>query len=253
MTSCFVYRPGIDDIVSLRRADAPFYGNGLQHDVFAARDEGSLLAEDGHLTVTDAFPSPKFTSNCDQVREIVTMTHQALIPNAPPGMGEEMATSLSGSLSKVFVGPCGTVTRLHQDCANAHAWLGQASGRKLFVCFPPSDAAHLDVINGRKRNEAVHDRSTRAEGRPAPRVPHERDTDGVRAGARRGGAGAVRVVALRGGVGPERDGDAELFHRFAAVEPRGLGRDYHSTGQAGVDVLLSAVHSPQRGGAVLAD
>ena len=150
MTSCFVYRPGIDDIVSLRRADAPFYGNGLQHDVFAARDEGSLLAEDGHLTVTDAFPSPKFTSNCDQVREIVTMTHQALIPNAPPGMGEEMATSLSGSLSKVFVGPCGTVTRLHQDCANAHAWLGQASGRKLFVCFPPSDAAHLDVINGEK-------------------------------------------------------------------------------------------------------
>ena len=79
MTSCFVYRPGIDDIVSLRRADAPFYGNGLQHDVFAARDEGSLLAEDGHLTVTDAFPSPKFTSNCDQVREIVTMTHQALV------------------------------------------------------------------------------------------------------------------------------------------------------------------------------
>lgn len=150
MTSCLVYRPGIDDIVSLRRADAPFYGNGLQHDVFAARDEGSLHAEDGHLTVTDAFPSPKFTSNCDQVREIVTMTHQALIPNAPPGMGEEMATSLSGSLSKVFVGPCGTVTRLHQDCANAHAWLGQASGRKLFVCFPPSDAAHLDVINGEK-------------------------------------------------------------------------------------------------------
>ena len=145
-----MYRPGIDDIVSLRRADAPFYGNGLQHDVFAARDEGSLLAEDGYLTVTDAFPSPKFTSNCDQVREIVTMTHQALIPNAPPGMGEEMATSLSGSLSKVFVGPCGTVTRLHQDCANAHAWLGQASGRKLFVCFPPSDAAHLDVINGEK-------------------------------------------------------------------------------------------------------
>ena len=66
------------------------------------------------------------------------------------------------------------------------------------------------------------------------------------------GAGAVRVVALRGGVGPERDGDAELFHRFAAVEPRGLGRDYHSTGQAGVHVLLSAFHS-QRGGAVLAD
>ena len=62
----------------------------------------------------------------------------------------------------------------------------------------------------------------------------------------------MRVVALRGGVGPERDGDAELFHRLAAVEPRGLGLDYHSTGQAGVHVLLSAFHS-QRGGAVLVD
>ena len=61
-----------------------------------------------------------------------------------------MATSLSAGLSKVFVGPCGTVTRLHQDCANAHAWLGQASGRKLFVCYPPSDAEHLDVLEGEK-------------------------------------------------------------------------------------------------------
>ena len=56
--------------------------------------------------------------------------------------------SLDASLTKLFVGPCATITRLHQDAGDAHAWLGQAVGRKLFVCFPPDDAAALFPIDG---------------------------------------------------------------------------------------------------------
>ena len=29
------------------------------------------------------------------------------------------------NLSKLFMGPAGTITRLHFDCGEAHAWLGQ--------------------------------------------------------------------------------------------------------------------------------
>ena len=152
-------RPGMDNVGSLRVADAPFYANGLRHGVFehpetdgvrrgGGSGTGFIEIRDGSSATREAFPAPAFTRLCDQVVDIVAETHSAILPNAPPGARDEMATSLSAGLSKVFVGPCGTVTRLHQDCANAHAWLGQASGRKLFVCYPPSDAEHLDVLEG---------------------------------------------------------------------------------------------------------
>lgn len=151
-------RPGVDNVGSLRVADAPFYANGLQHGVFNPKERNGRGVRSGFIdgddsdssSTREAFPPPAFTRRCDQVVDIVAETHRAILPNAPPGARDEMATSLSAGLSKVFVGPCGTVTRLHQDCANAHAWLGQASGRKLFVCYPPSDAEHLDVLEGEK-------------------------------------------------------------------------------------------------------
>ena len=41
------------------------------------------------------------------------------------------------------MGPPGTVTRLHYDAGEAHGWLGQCVGRKLFVLLPPSSSALL--------------------------------------------------------------------------------------------------------------
>ena len=46
------------------------------------------------------------------------------------------------SLSKLFVGPVGAITRIHQDNHNAHAWLCNIRGRKLYVlCRPEASAA----------------------------------------------------------------------------------------------------------------
>ncbi|WP_442514448.1 cupin-like domain-containing protein, partial [Pseudomonas promysalinigenes] len=44
---------------------------------------------------------------------------------------------------QVFMGPPGTVTRLHCDAGAAHGYLGQVVGRKLFVLFPPTDTPFL--------------------------------------------------------------------------------------------------------------
>jgi hypothetical protein len=69
---------------------------------------------------------------------------------APAPPGGEWWRGVSGSLSKLFLGPAGTVTRLHYDAGDAHGWLAQLWGAKLFVLFPPSDTPHL----GRMAQEA---------------------------------------------------------------------------------------------------
>eukprot|EP00929_Paragymnodinium_shiwhaense_P022446 TRINITY_DN14343_c0_g1_i3.p1 TRINITY_DN14343_c0_g1~~TRINITY_DN14343_c0_g1_i3.p1 ORF type:complete len:448 (-),score=71.28 TRINITY_DN14343_c0_g1_i3:313-1656(-) len=57
-------------------------------------------------------------------------------------------------LTKIFIGPAGTVTRLHHDTYGMHVWLSQVRGRKQFICYPPEDASLLgceeeDVCGGR--------------------------------------------------------------------------------------------------------
>ena len=44
-------------------------------------------------------------------------------------------------LVKLFIGPAGAVTRMHQDNYRAHAWLHQLEGRKLYVLCAPDDEA----------------------------------------------------------------------------------------------------------------
>ncbi|CAE7657104.1 FPR1 [Symbiodinium pilosum] len=51
-------------------------------------------------------------------------------------------------LTKIFISPKGAITRLHYDNGGAHAWLSQIQGRKMFVCFPPSDGEHLHPFEG---------------------------------------------------------------------------------------------------------
>lgn len=45
--------------------------------------------------------------------------------------------------AQVFMGPPGTITRLHYDAGSAHGYIGQVLGRKLFVLFSPSDTPYL--------------------------------------------------------------------------------------------------------------
>lgn len=51
-------------------------------------------------------------------------------------------------LTKLFISPKGALTRLHFDNGGAHVWLSQVRGRKLFVCFPPSDGPYLHAFDG---------------------------------------------------------------------------------------------------------
>ena len=160
-------RPGCDDPVGLEAADAPFYCNGwraFNPDVTGGGGGGGSCGGgrggasvdgdgDGDSggsggTMASAFPPPYFTASVDHTRDITRQTHLALLPTAPPAAAQSVVQSLDTTLSKIFAGPAGTVTRLHYDAGEAHAWLGQAQGRKLFVCYPPDDAPNLYLIEG---------------------------------------------------------------------------------------------------------
>lgn len=63
-------------------------------------------------------------------------------------LAEKTADSASKHLTKAFVGPTGSTTRLHQDNHGAHARLTVLKGRKLYVAFSPLDEEYLYVQNG---------------------------------------------------------------------------------------------------------
>merc|ERR1712048_1306673 len=52
------------------------------------------------------------------------------------------------SLTKVFFGPAGTISRLHHDTYATHVWLSQIRGRKQFICYPPVDTEYLHCVEG---------------------------------------------------------------------------------------------------------
>jgi len=54
----------------------------------------------------------------------------------PPG-------KFNDTLTKVFFGPAGTISRLHHDTYASHVWLSQIRGRKQFICYPPGDSKYL--------------------------------------------------------------------------------------------------------------
>mmetsp|Transcript_105149 Transcript_105149/g.307315 ORF Transcript_105149/g.307315 Transcript_105149/m.307315 type:complete len:576 (+) Transcript_105149:36-1763(+) len=51
-------------------------------------------------------------------------------------------------MTKLFISPAGSLTRLHFDNGGAHAWLSQVRGRKLHVCFAPEDGPNLHAFEG---------------------------------------------------------------------------------------------------------
>lgn len=176
-------RPGMDfdndekasreALQTLANADAPFYVNGWRafEPELLGGEAGLLLSmksagcvDDTQKTPGDvpektppnapaAFPKPYFTSRIDATALIACEARRVVLGKLLPGRNHvpaatAAAEALDLSLQKLFIGPCGTVTRMHQDAGEAHGWLGQVLGRKLFILCPPSDAPFLCEING---------------------------------------------------------------------------------------------------------
>lgn len=57
--------------------------------------------------------------------------------------GDGPTKRFNNSLTKVFLGPAGTISRLHHDTYATHVWLSQIRGRKQFICYPPDDHENL--------------------------------------------------------------------------------------------------------------
>lgn len=83
---------------------------------------------------------------------------------------EEMIIRKARSLCKLFVGACGAITRMHQDNHNAHAWLTNLRGRKLYVLSSPDEDASLIAPRGR----ASQDGGSTREARLDPLDAHQR-------------------------------------------------------------------------------
>ena len=111
----------------------PFYANGLR--VFSEAPDQVIER------LYDAFPRPYFTSACDHTEMIVKTTLGHFLRDQSSSTTE---SSVSKSLDKMFISPQGAITRLHYDSGDAHGWLGQVAGRKLFVFYPPS--SELPVV-----------------------------------------------------------------------------------------------------------
>ncbi|KAL1499976.1 hypothetical protein AB1Y20_012655 [Prymnesium parvum] len=68
------------------------------------------------------------------------------VPDSIPS--DNGSERLDRSFTKIFMGPAGTVTRLHNDTYHTHAWLSQISGTKQFILYPPSQAHLLHCGEG---------------------------------------------------------------------------------------------------------
>lgn len=91
--------------LSKHERDMPFYGN-------------SWTPFMEHEQMRDHFALPTFVSD--------------LVPK------EGEWSTFDRSLSKIFIGPPGSLTRLHNDTYHLHAWLSQIRGAKQFILYPPS-------------------------------------------------------------------------------------------------------------------
>lgn len=126
------------------RDRAPFYLNGWR-----AFSDGEVPSA---ASLRAACPQPYFTAAIDHNDEILAEMGRLVFGagEAKPGAvsADAWAETTGHGLQKIFMSPAGAITRLHYDCHDAHAWLGQAHGRKLFVCYPPSDTPYLGRLDG---------------------------------------------------------------------------------------------------------
>lgn len=114
-------------------AETPFYLNGWR----------AFLEVEG---LPKDCPLPSFASGIDDTVALLQAIDARLFgatPATSTNGGSAWCKQVDSNLSKVFMGPPGTVTRLHYDAGDAHGWLAQITGRKLFILYPPSDSLNL--------------------------------------------------------------------------------------------------------------
>ena len=86
----------------------------------------------------------------------------------PTGEESPEHARLDRSFTKVFLGPAGTVTRLHNDTYHTHAWLSQVSGTKQFVLYPPSQAHTIHAGEGIASSQVTQPASACHDGHCGP-------------------------------------------------------------------------------------
>ena len=114
--------------------NAPFYLNGWA--IFAERPD-----------LLDLCPMPKALVNVDDTLKILQSIGTTLFKS---NQQDGWCYAVDRKLTKLFIGPPGTVTRLHYDAGDAHGWLGQICGSKLFILYPPSDTEALQPLQSEK-------------------------------------------------------------------------------------------------------
>ena len=113
-------------------SSTPFYLNGWR----AFHDIPSL--------VDDCPSRPSFAAPIDDTLAILAEIDAQLFKAAPSvPASTAWCRQVDENLRKVFISPPGCVTRLHFDAGDAHGWLAQVSGRKLFILLPPTDTKYL--------------------------------------------------------------------------------------------------------------
>jgi chloride channel 7 len=132
--------PCLDRYRSAPPNSTPMYVNGWR----AFVDAPALAAD---------CPAPHFASGIDHTVQLLEAVDARLFGPQPAGEGSKWCAQVDANLTKVFMGPPGTVTRLHFDAGEAHGWLGQCVGRKLFVLLPPSDGPLLCPLASEKETE----------------------------------------------------------------------------------------------------
>ena len=138
------YKEYMDDYEKCNEDDddaktAPFYNNGWR--IFSTHPE--------KVNPYFANMHPAFTRAADETETILRETFKFVVKSSSaPHMQshvDAMTANVSRSLNKAFIGPAGCITRLHYDAQNAHGFLAQTKGRKLFVLFHP--AADVGATN----------------------------------------------------------------------------------------------------------
>jgi len=81
-------------------------------------------------------------------------------------------------LCKLFAGPIGAITRIHQDNHDAHAWLCNVRGRKLYVLCRPEDSPAAGKCSPRRPLSSPQVRALPARG-----LAQSRAAAGTRQGA----------------------------------------------------------------------
>jgi len=90
-----------------------------------------------------------------ELHEELEMTRSALLQmflgkngRDPEHVTKKKIEDANWELTKLFISPKGSITRLHFDNGGSHAWLSQVRGRKLFVCYPPEEGKYLHPFKG---------------------------------------------------------------------------------------------------------